>query len=77
MCVFSLTEPLFFSFPGDKHRLINSGSPFNVPAGHQPNLDHVTEHYRQAYAAEEERKAKALLKKAEAAAEAQKQQQQS
>ncbi|KAI1737329.1 hypothetical protein F4680DRAFT_429155 [Xylaria scruposa] len=40
--------------------LLNSGSPYNVPAGHTPNLDHVTEHYRKQAAAEEERKAKKL-----------------
>ncbi|KAI0457749.1 hypothetical protein F5B21DRAFT_463003 [Xylaria acuta] len=40
--------------------LINSGSPYNVPAGHHPNLDHVTEHYRKQAATEEERKAKKL-----------------
>ncbi|KAI2619427.1 hypothetical protein GGS26DRAFT_573108 [Hypomontagnella submonticulosa] len=43
--------------------LINSGSPWNVPAGHYPNLDHVTEHYRKQAAAEEERKLKKLLEK--------------
>ena len=64
-------------------RLINSGCPYNVPAGHYPNLNHVTEHYRQAYEAEEERKFKALQLKREAEAaeaqqkaEAQKQEQQ-
>ncbi|KAI0970388.1 hypothetical protein F4678DRAFT_436651 [Xylaria arbuscula] len=40
--------------------LINAGSPWNVPAGHYINLDHVTEHYRKQAAAEEERKAKKL-----------------
>ncbi|KAI0470132.1 hypothetical protein F4859DRAFT_120125 [Xylaria cf. heliscus] len=40
--------------------LLNSGSPYNVPAGHYPNLSHVTEHYRKQAAAEEERKAKKL-----------------
>ncbi|RYP49655.1 hypothetical protein DL768_004697 [Monosporascus sp. mg162] len=43
--------------------LIGSGSPYAVPAGHYPKLDHVTEHYRQKYAEEEERKAKKLLEK--------------
>ncbi|KAI1163645.1 hypothetical protein F5B18DRAFT_618629 [Nemania serpens] len=47
--------------------LINSGSPYNVPAGHYPNLDHVTEHYRKQAAAEEERKAKRLALAAETA----------
>jgi hypothetical protein len=42
------------------NRLLYSGSPWNVPAGHQANLDHVTEHYRKQAAAEEERKAKKL-----------------
>ncbi|KAI1119372.1 hypothetical protein F5Y14DRAFT_395051 [Nemania sp. NC0429] len=50
--------------------LINSGPPYNVPAGHYPNLDHVTEHYRKQAAAEEERKAKRLALAAEAAARA-------
>ncbi|KAI1824539.1 hypothetical protein F4861DRAFT_538999 [Xylaria intraflava] len=40
--------------------LFNSGSPWNVPAGHSVNLDHITEHYRKQAAAEEERKAKKL-----------------
>ncbi|KAI8962353.1 hypothetical protein F5Y11DRAFT_323211 [Daldinia sp. FL1419] len=44
--------------------LIYSGSPWNVPAGHYPNLDHVTAHYHKQAADEEERKAKALLAKA-------------
>ncbi|KAI0116877.1 hypothetical protein F4814DRAFT_414296 [Daldinia grandis] len=53
--------------------LLYSGSPWNVPAGHYPNLDHVTAHYRKQAAAEEERKAKALLAKAQAQEQAQKQ----
>ncbi|KAI1756983.1 hypothetical protein F4782DRAFT_480710 [Xylaria castorea] len=40
--------------------LINSSSPYNVPAGHRPNLDYLTEHFRKQAAAEEERKAKKL-----------------
>ncbi|KAI5923351.1 hypothetical protein F4810DRAFT_710779 [Camillea tinctor] len=40
--------------------LIFSGSSINVPAGFYPNLDHVTEHYRQQAATEEERKAKRM-----------------
>ncbi|XXG93945.1 hypothetical protein Hte_000195 [Hypoxylon texense] len=48
--------------------LFNSGSPWSVPAGHLPNLDHVTEHYRKQAAAEEERK---LLKLAEKSKEQQ------
>ncbi|KAI1120004.1 hypothetical protein F5Y10DRAFT_283630 [Nemania abortiva] len=47
--------------------LFNSGSPWNVPAGHYANLDHVTEHYRKRAAAEEERKAKKLAAAAAAA----------
>ncbi|KAK7941046.1 uncharacterized protein PG986_013433 [Apiospora aurea] len=47
--------------------LLNSGSPWNVPAGHYANLDHVTEHYRKAHIADEERKAKKLAEKAAAA----------
>ncbi|KAI1280034.1 hypothetical protein F5Y07DRAFT_357109 [Xylaria sp. FL0933] len=43
--------------------LLSSGSPWNVPAGHYINLDHVTEHYRKQAAAEEERKAKKLAEK--------------
>lgn len=46
-------------------RLIGSGSPYAVPAGHYPKLDHVTAHYRQKYAEEEERKVKKLLQKQE------------
>ncbi|KAI1447708.1 hypothetical protein F5Y02DRAFT_378273 [Annulohypoxylon stygium] len=40
--------------------LIDSGSPWNVPAGFYPNLSHVTEHYRKQAAEEEERKFKRL-----------------
>ncbi|TGJ85947.1 hypothetical protein E0Z10_g2831 [Xylaria hypoxylon] len=43
--------------------LFNSGSPWNVPAGHSVNLDHITEHYRKQAAAEEERKVKKLAEK--------------
>ncbi|KAI1760965.1 hypothetical protein GGR53DRAFT_507414 [Hypoxylon sp. FL1150] len=42
--------------------LINAGSPWNVPAGHLPSLEHVTEHYRRQAAAEEERKLVKLAK---------------
>ncbi|KAI1213907.1 uncharacterized protein F4807DRAFT_409651 [Annulohypoxylon truncatum] len=52
--------------------LIDSGSPWNVPAGFYPNLSHVTEHYRKQAAEEEERKFKKLqllAAKAEAEAE--------
>lgn len=42
------------------NRLLNSGNPRNVPAGHSVNLDKVMEHYRQKHLAEEERKLKAL-----------------
>lgn len=41
-------------------RLINSGCPNNVPAGHYANLDHLVEHYRKEHLDEEERKAKKL-----------------
>ncbi|ORY65928.1 uncharacterized protein BCR38DRAFT_317382, partial [Pseudomassariella vexata] len=44
--------------------LIGQGSPWAVPAGHVPNLDHVTEHYRKQFHAEEERKMKKLAAKA-------------
>ncbi|KAK4230746.1 hypothetical protein QBC38DRAFT_22410 [Podospora fimiseda] len=60
----------------DKHLLLNApqrknielrfpevfqtGSPFNVPAGHYANIDQVVEHYRQQHLNEEERKAKKL-----------------
>ncbi|KAI1374113.1 hypothetical protein F4677DRAFT_447759 [Hypoxylon crocopeplum] len=54
--------------------LFNSGSPWNVPAGHYVNLDHVTEHYRKQAADEEERKVKRLQAKSK---EAEQQQQQS
>lgn len=43
-----------------RHRLLNSGCPNNVPAGHGVNLDHVVEHYRKQHLDEEERKAKKL-----------------
>ncbi|KAI6093360.1 hypothetical protein F4821DRAFT_222781 [Hypoxylon rubiginosum] len=43
--------------------LFNSGSPWSVPAGHLPNLDHVTEHYRKQAAAEEDRKFQKLAEK--------------
>lgn len=36
----------------------HQGGPFNVPAGHNINLDHVVEHYRNKHLDEEERKAK-------------------
>lgn len=44
----------------DRTRLINSGSPRNVPAGHYVNLDKVVEHYRKQHLDDEERKAKKL-----------------
>ncbi|KAK4170132.1 hypothetical protein QBC43DRAFT_305441 [Cladorrhinum sp. PSN259] len=60
----------------DKHLLLNApqkknielrfpevfqtGSPFNVPAGHYANIDKVVEHYRQQHLTEEERKANKL-----------------
>ncbi|KAH9902156.1 hypothetical protein F4778DRAFT_736522 [Xylariomycetidae sp. FL2044] len=50
--------------------LIYSGSQISVPAGHYPNLDHLTEHYRQKFHKEEERKLKKLVAKKEAAAAA-------
>ncbi|KAI1640428.1 hypothetical protein F4809DRAFT_590092 [Biscogniauxia mediterranea] len=40
--------------------LINTGSHINVPAGHYPNIDYVTDHYRKQAADEEERKVKKL-----------------
>ncbi|KAI1390185.1 uncharacterized protein F4822DRAFT_401128 [Hypoxylon trugodes] len=43
--------------------LINSGAPWNVPASHYRNLDHVTEHYRKQAADDEERKLQKLLEK--------------
>lgn len=42
------------------NRLINSGCPNNVPAGHYPNMDKVMEHYRKQHLDDEERKAKKL-----------------
>ncbi|KAI1468879.1 uncharacterized protein F4812DRAFT_458406 [Daldinia caldariorum] len=54
--------------------LLYAGSPWNVPAGHYANIDHVTEHYRQQAAAEEERRAKLLAARAKAAQEQQEQQ---
>ncbi|OTB13982.1 hypothetical protein K445DRAFT_319509 [Daldinia sp. EC12] len=55
--------------------LIYAGSPWNIPAGHYPNIDHLTAHYRQQAATEEERKAKVLAAKAKAQQEQQQQQQ--
>jgi hypothetical protein len=50
------------------NRLINSGSPWNVPAGHRGrNLEEVAEHYRKQHIEEEERKVKKLAEKAAAA----------
>ncbi|KAI4865575.1 hypothetical protein F4820DRAFT_419972 [Hypoxylon rubiginosum] len=43
--------------------LFNSGSPWSVPAGHLPNLDHVREHYQKQAAVEEERKLQKLAEK--------------
>lgn len=43
-----------------RHRLLNSGCPNNVPAGHGVNLDYIVEHYRKQHLDEEERKAKKL-----------------
>ncbi|KAI0176758.1 hypothetical protein BJ166DRAFT_505291 [Pestalotiopsis sp. NC0098] len=41
--------------------LINSGAPWNVPAGHRGrNLGELTEHFRQQHIEEEERKVKKL-----------------
>jgi len=40
--------------------VFTTGSPFNVPAGHNANLDHVVNHYRERHINEEERKAKKL-----------------
>ncbi|KAI1142725.1 hypothetical protein F5Y05DRAFT_365919 [Hypoxylon sp. FL0543] len=57
--------------------LINAGSPWNVPAGHYPKLDYLTEHYRKQAAEEEERKVKKLLAKAKEEEERQQQQQSS
>lgn len=39
------------------NRVFHAGSPFNVPAGHNTNLDKVVEHYKQKHYDEEERKA--------------------
>ncbi|EGS23247.1 uncharacterized protein CTHT_0009140 [Thermochaetoides thermophila DSM 1495] len=50
--------------------VFSHGSPFNVPAGFYPNLDHVIEHYRKQHLEEEERKAKKLAAAAAAASEA-------
>ncbi|KAK3901588.1 hypothetical protein C8A05DRAFT_34713 [Staphylotrichum tortipilum] len=46
------------------------GSPYNVPAGHYPNIDHVVAHYKQKYHEEEVRKANKLAAAAAAAAQA-------
>ncbi|XDG07167.1 hypothetical protein ABKA04_006782 [Annulohypoxylon sp. FPYF3050] len=50
----------YFSYANNGQMLIDSGSPWNVPAGFYPNLSHVTEHYRKQAAEEEERKFKRL-----------------
>lgn len=42
------------------NRLIDSGSPNNVPAGHYANIDKVIEHYQKQHLDEEARKAKKL-----------------
>ncbi|OIW35586.1 hypothetical protein CONLIGDRAFT_627620 [Coniochaeta ligniaria NRRL 30616] len=54
---------LLYNAPRNKHvelkfpEVFHAGSPFNVPAGHNANLDKVVEHYRQQHLDEEERKA--------------------
>ncbi|KAB5530289.1 hypothetical protein GE09DRAFT_1177497 [Coniochaeta sp. 2T2.1] len=54
---------LLYNAPRNKHielkfpEVFHAGSPFNVPAGHNVNLDKVVEHYRQQHHDEEERKA--------------------
>ncbi|KAI0848852.1 hypothetical protein F5Y00DRAFT_75230 [Daldinia vernicosa] len=53
--------------------LLYSGSPWNVPAGFYPNLDHVTAHYHKQAVEEEERKVKLLQAKARAQEQEQKQ----
>ncbi|KAK0718931.1 hypothetical protein B0T21DRAFT_58934 [Apiosordaria backusii] len=40
--------------------VFNTGSPFNVPAGHYVNIDKVVAHYQQQHLKEEERKAAKL-----------------
>ncbi|KAI1101124.1 hypothetical protein F4804DRAFT_317030 [Jackrogersella minutella] len=56
--------------------LFNVGSPYNVPAGFYPNLDHVTEHYRKQFAESEERKYQKLQAKSKKAEEERQQQEQ-
>ncbi|KLU92933.1 hypothetical protein MAPG_11881 [Magnaporthiopsis poae ATCC 64411] len=46
-----------------RHRAFQTGSPFNVPAGHYGNMDKVVAHYKQQHVEEEERKAKKLAAK--------------
>jgi hypothetical protein len=47
-----------------KHRVFNTGSPWNVPAGHGArNMDQLVAHYEKKNADEEERKAKLLAEK--------------
>jgi hypothetical protein len=46
------------------YRLLNSGSPWNVPAGQgRANLDHLIAHYEKQNAEEEARKLENLAKK--------------
>ncbi|KAK1764672.1 hypothetical protein QBC33DRAFT_456867 [Phialemonium atrogriseum] len=57
---------LLYYAPRNQHvelkypEVFTGGSPFNVPAGHNVNLDNVVAHYRERHHAEEERKAKKL-----------------
>jgi hypothetical protein len=46
--------------PDALHRVFQTGSPRNVPAGHSVNLYKLNAHYRQQHLDEEERKAREL-----------------
>lgn len=51
------------------NRLLNSGAPWNVPAGHRGrNLEEATEHYRKQHVEEEDRKVQKLAEKAQKSA---------
>ncbi|KAL8397646.1 hypothetical protein RB594_004382 [Gaeumannomyces avenae] len=60
---------LFYNVQRNTHvelkfpEIFQTGSPYNVPAGHYGNMDKVVAHYKQQHLEEEERKAKKLAAK--------------
>jgi len=42
-CRVLIVQDLLTPYP--QHRVFNTGSPFNIPAGHSANLDHLRAHY--------------------------------